>query len=226
LVERISAIQKGTYFTHVVPDFGSALANLFEAESGVLLNLPLCIAGRSAHSNGLASSGDKGARAEVATEYVLEKKADVAALGTLDATIPSMNYVTYKCLKSTEQRFGQSLGVDDLRWKQAVVSELKRKKQNTSAYVTRLKADADFFDFPDPIPLVDAKSIPKFKNKFRAVKLRSVHLRTENAKGEDDVYQATLLLNKIVGQRDVLQRSGKMYRALAWAKTIWFAVRQ
>jgi hypothetical protein len=226
LVERISSLQKGTYFTHVVPDFGSALTNLFEAEAGVFLKQPLSIAGRSAHSNGLASSGDKGARPEVATEYVLENKSDLAASGTLDATIPSMNYVTFKCLKSTEIQLGRAIGIDDLRWKRAVVSELVRKKRNAPDFVARLKADQDFTDFPDQIPVVDHKAIPKYKNKFNGVKLRSVHLRTKNADGEDDVYQAALLLDKLVGKQDALKPSGKVTGMLSWATILWRALRQ
>ncbi len=223
LIERIRRKSKNTYFCHTQPDIFTAYANIFEAKSGVFVNHPLSIAGRSSSSNGASFAGNAAVNANTVNQFVVDNGRDTSALGDCDVSIRSTNYLHYKCLKSLEQIWADDLRIDSAKWHGAIFKELASKGEDIQTVSSKLSNDVDFSSAHFPKDLIVSTKKPATENVFKGSNPSRIYCRTE-IDGADDVFTAATVLAKLIGGHSPdANRVTKVVRLFRWLKAQWLA---
>jgi glycosyltransferase involved in cell wall biosynthesis len=224
LILRITGVRDGDYFVHTAPDYGAAMANIFEAKVGLFVNRTLSLAGKSANSNGASFAGDIGAIRSVATTFLSENAVDTEALGDVGGNIQSSKYCFFSTLKSAELQLKRSFGLNLDQWRKSVIDQLIEEKRNTATALECLSKDPDFQGVADTISAVDDHLARSPKSIFKGVRARNIHVRTLDTNRKDDVFVAALTFDKLVGNKSPLIASGKFAKRLVWMRTMLIAL--
>jgi Glycosyl transferase family 2 len=228
LIDRIKKKSKNTYFAHTIPDVFTAYANIFEAKSGVFVNHPLSIAGRSASSNGASFSGNAAVNLTTVNQFAVENSRDTSTLGDCDVSIRSTNYLHYKCIKSLEQIWASDLRIDSAKWQGAIFKELISKGEDIQTILNKLSNDVEFSGVHFPKDFVASAKKPATENVFKGSNPIRIYCRTE-IDGADDVFTAATVLAKIIGGHSPDANSPtKMVRLFRWlnAQRLAFKINQ
>jgi hypothetical protein len=220
LISRVMSMGSGEYFVHICPDYGAAMANIFEARSGLFVNRTLSLAGKSANSNGAAFAGDFGAKKSEAVSFLSENAKDKNALGELSGSIHSSYYCVYSTLKSAEVQLNRSFGLNKNRWTRSVIEQLTEEKRNSRDEIDNLLRDPDFKEIANAIDVIAPNQWKTPKSSFKGVRTRNIHVRTLGADKNDDVYVAALTFQKLLGNQPPLRKMSKTVEFLAWLRTI------
>jgi glycosyltransferase involved in cell wall biosynthesis len=221
LIERIKAVRGGDYFVHTIPDYGAAMANMFEAKSGLFVNRTLSLAGKSANSNGAAFLGDVGAKKSEAVAYLSENARDTGALGDIGSgDVRSTRYYFLSTLRSAELQLGRSFGLNKERWVNAVVSQLVDEKRNTAKAIQGLRDDFDFKDVANTMTAVADGLAKQPKTIFKGARPKNIHVRTVDAGKRDDVYVAVETFKKLTKNRSPLVPLGAVAKRMMLVQTL------
>jgi glycosyltransferase involved in cell wall biosynthesis len=218
LIHRIRKKSKNKYFAHTIPDVFTAYANIFEAKSGVFVNHPLTIAGRSASSNGASFAGNAAVNVKTVDQFAVDNSRDTAMLGDCDVSIRSTNYLHYKCLKNLEQIWATDFRINSSNWQGAIFKELASKGEDIQTVSSKLSNDVDFSSAHFPKDLIASAKKPATENVFKSSNPSRIYCRTE-IDGADDVFTAATVLAKLTGGHSPnTNRSTKILKLFKWLK--------